>query len=238
LEAHYKQRMLCRAEECFRVLLDRRDQKLRELSHLENHALNPLLDTHKSIYLFGDDTDENLARSLIYPSIIGTGLNTSFGDIIQKEYLVDFDNVNASGIKGLDIEFTHAITKQHIYCQLKAGVNTINSGDVNPILEKFTKAIRLIRDNGGEAVPNERFIVGVFSGQYERRNGNYKRIEQKSTHRVLVGQDFWEAVTGDKLFYSDLAAVLTNFQRAHSNSASKVERAVKALAAEIKKSRR
>ena len=225
--------MLLKAEECFRLLLERRDEKLKQLSKIKNHDLNPLLDKHKSLYLFGDDTCENLARALIFPSIIGTGLNTSFGDIIQKKYLTQFNNVEASGIGGLDIEFIHAKFDVRIYCQLKAGVNTINADDVNPILEKFTKAIRLIRDNGGDPIPNERFIVGVFSGLQEKRNGNYKKIEQKSTHPVWVGKDFWEAVTGDPDFYSDLARTLQSFQKSNSDSSVKVDAAVKALAAEI-----
>ena len=148
MDTDYKTKMLQAAEDSFQVLLTRRREKLKKLAQLKNHALNPLLDTHKSMYLFGDDTAENLARSLIYPSIIGTGLNTSFGDLIQKDYLMKFDNVQASGIKGIDIEFEHALTNDHIYCQLKAGVNTINADDVGPIVNKFEKAIRLIRDNG------------------------------------------------------------------------------------------
>lgn len=235
MEAQYKQKMLRKAEGCFDELLKRRSLKLKELSHLKNHDLNPLLDIHKAIYAYGSDSDVNLAKALIIPSIIGTGLNTSFGNIIQKNYLLEFNNVTASYIKGLDIEFTSAIDNQHIYCQLKAGVNTINADDVNPILQKFTKAIHLIKTNGGGAIPNERFIVGVFSGEYEDRNGNYKKIEKNSNHPVLVGKSFWQAVTGDPTFYEDLYMVLQNYQRKHSYNKTELDTAVNTLASELKK---
>lgn len=235
MEPTYKAQMLQAAEDSFQVLLKRRSDKLKKLAQLKNHALNPLLDTHKSMYLFGDDTAENLARSLIYPSIIGTGLNTSFGDLIQKDYLMKFNNVKASGIKGIDIEFEHAITNNHIYCQLKAGVNTINADDVDPIIKKFEKAIRLIRDNGGESLPHDRFIVGVFSGLYENRNGNYKKIEG-SLYPVSIGTEFWKAITGDSTFYADLSDTLKNYQKSNSNAAKEVEAAVHALAIEISSS--
>lgn len=227
-----------KAKECFDQILRRREEKLEKLSKLKNHALNPLLDTHKAVYLFGDDSEESLAKALIYPSIIGTGLNTSFGSAIQTDFLTSFDNVDASATKGLDIEFEHAIKKERIYCQLKASVNTINYDDVDPIINKFTKAIRLIRDNGGADIPQSRFIVGIFSGRYEDRNGNYKKIESSSNHQVVVGKDFWEAVTGDSSFYNDLASTFREHQRKKSNAVEKVNIAVRQLADELKKARK
>ena len=230
----YKKKMLLNAEKCFGELLIRRSSKLKELSQLKNHDLNPLLDIHKAVYAYGADSHVNLARALIIPSIIGTGLNTSFGNIIQKDYLLKFDNDKASGVSGLDIEFHHATDNLDIYCQLKAGVNTINADDVKPILNKFNKAINLIRTNGGPAIPQEQVIVGVFSGKYENRNGHYKKIEN-SNHPVLVGKDFWEAITGEESFYDDLAITLQDYQRKHSNHTSEIEDAVKLLANELTK---
>ena len=105
----YKEKMLLEIKVVFHELIERRKKKLLELSKLKNHDLNPLLDRHKALFLFGNESKESLARALIYPSIIGTGLNTSFGQLMQKNYLTKFENVTASGIKGLDIEFDDSI---------------------------------------------------------------------------------------------------------------------------------
>jgi len=234
MDSLYKEQMLTHAESCFGLLLARRKDKLAELSRLKNHDLNPLLDVHKAMYIFGTDTALDMAKALIIPSIIGTGLNTSFGNIIQKDYLLKFDNVTASSTDGMDIEFRHAGTSERIYCQLKAGINTINHGDVTPIINKFTKAIRLIQQNGGGNLPAQNFIVGVFSGEYEDRNGNYKKIEDNSNHPVLVGKDFWQAITGDAGFYDDLASRLQHFQRANSNFTAEFEQAATRLADDLK----
>jgi hypothetical protein len=230
MEEEYKKIMLQEACNAFNILIQRRKKKLFELSNVKNHDLNPLLDKHKALFVFGSDDKISLAKSLIYTSIIGTGLNTSFGNIIQKEYLLKFQNVKASPNKGLDIEFKNQVTNEDNYCELKAGINTINDGDVEPLLRSFISIMKVIAQNKAQNIPSQNFIIGVFSGKYEDRNGAYKKIENRSTHKVLVGTHFWEAITGDNTFYDDLSKTLQDFQLKNSNHQAEVKLAVNALA--------
>lgn len=233
MDEEYKKIMLQEACNAFNILIQRRKKKLFELSKVKNHDLNPLLDKHKPLFVFGSDHKISLAKSLIYTSIIGTGLNTSFGNIIQKEYLLKFENVKASSNKGLDIEFRNQITNEDNYCELKAGINTINDGDVRPIISSFSSIMKIVAQNKAKNIPAQNFIVGVFSGKYEDRNGSYKKIESQSAHKVLVGSDFWEAITGDKTFYDDLSKALQNFQLKNSDHQEEVKLAVNELAKQL-----
>ena len=46
-------------------------------------------------------------------------------------------------------------------------------------------------------------IVGVLYGEPEELSANYKNIDK--TYPVYCGAEFWEHLTGDKMFYHRLA---------------------------------
>lgn len=172
-------------------------QKLR----LKDFDINPFLINYLAAFLCGDTTPLSLAKALIYPRILGTSLNTSFGQNIQIfiSQLAEITG-HASGIDGIDIEFTDALDGRKKYCQCKAGPQTINKDDVDTILGHFK---RLIGKARLDKIPLQMddMIVGVLYG--ERISANYKTIA--TTYPVYCGAEFWEHITGDRTFYYQLA---------------------------------
>ena len=174
-----------------------------EKLHLKDFDINPFLINYLAAFLCGDVTPISLAKALVYPRILGTSLNTSFGQNIQIfiSQLAEIAGC-ASGIEGIDIEFIDALDGRKKYCQCKAGPQTINKDDVDTILGHFK---RLIGKARLDRIPLQLddMIVGVLYG--ERISANYKTIA--TTYPVYCGEEFWEHLTGDNDFYHQLAKV-------------------------------
>lgn len=168
---------------------------------LNDFDINPFLINYLAAFLCGDTEPESLAKALIYPRILGSSLNTSFGMSIQI-FISQLQEVmgGASGIDGIDIEFVDAIDGRRKYCQCKAGPQTINKDDVATIMGHFKKLIGKARLDRMPLQLDD-MIVGVLYG--EKISANYKTIN--ATYPVYVGAEFWERLTGDKLFYNRLA---------------------------------
>jgi hypothetical protein len=108
--------------------------------------VNPFLQAYLAKLLCGDTSPESIAKSLIYPRVLGTFITTTFGSQIQyfcSEVLQAF----GSRTRGIDLEFIDAVDKRKKYCQLKAGPNTLNSEDIEPIVKKFKSIINTGRTN-------------------------------------------------------------------------------------------
>lgn len=170
---------------------------------LADFNVNPFLVNYLAAFLCGDTKPTSLAKALVYPRILGTSLNTSFGQNIQV-FISRLAQVtgNASGIDGIDIEFVDALNGRRKYCQCKAGPQTINKDDIATILGHFKHLINKARLDR-LPIQLDDLIVGVLYGEEARLSGNYKVI--KSHYPVYCGADFWERITGDHDFYNRLA---------------------------------
>jgi hypothetical protein len=182
------------------------ENSLKKNSKLKTYNINPIVVKYLSHVLEGAYTPEGVAKALYYPRVLGTSINTSFGTRIQNMF-VELGLASGSLIKGMDIEFVDKIDNRKKWCQLKSGPNTINSEDVKPIIQKFTKTISLARTNSAfRGISNSDFIVGVLSGEPSELSMHYKVIDK--THPVLIGRDFWHRVTGFPQFYDELVGEL------------------------------
>ena len=170
---------------------------------LKDFKINPFLVNYLAAFLCGDTKPESLAKALLYPRILGTSINTSFGQNIQV-FISSLAQVAgcASGIDGIDIEFTDAIDGRRKYCQCKAGPQTINKDDVATILGHFRHLLNKARLDRLPMQIDD-MIVGVLYGEADELSGNYKTIN--SHYSVYCGAEFWEHLTGDKKFYHRLA---------------------------------
>lgn len=168
---------------------------------LRDFDINPFLINYLAAFLTGDTSPQSLAKALLYPRILGTSVNTSFGQNVQI-FISQLAQVAgcASGIDGIDIEFIDALDGRKKYCQCKAGPQTINKDDVDTILGHFK---RLIGKARLDRIPLQLddMVVGVLYG--ERISANYKTIA--TTYPVYCGTEFWEHLTGDQTFYYRLA---------------------------------
>ncbi len=164
--------------------------------------INPFLAVYLSNFLTGSSKPIDIARALIYPRVLGTSITTSFGQNIQR-FVTDVLSSFGSATKGIDIEFIDQIDGMKKYCQLKAGPNTINKDDVETIAGHFKHVLGIATTNNLR-IPHCDLIVGVIYGTKQELSSHYKRIEKQYYHPVIIGQNFWERLTGDSNFYNDL----------------------------------
>mgnify|MGYP005797640103 FL=1 len=196
-----KEAIIKSAKDFFRtIIIPKHLTNLRNLK-LSSFDINPFLINYLAAFLCGDTSPLSIAKALVYPRILGTSINTSFGQNTQI-FISSLSEIigNASGIDGIDIEFIDAIDGRRKYCQCKAGPHTINKDDVATIFGHFRKLIGKARL---DRIPlqTDDMIVGVLYG--DKISGNYKLIEQ--AYPVYYGAGFWLHLTGDDGFYYRLA---------------------------------
>lgn len=198
-----KQAIIESGKEYFRTTIIPNHLKNLQKLKLSSFDINPFLINYLAAFLCGDTEPRSLAKALVYPRILGTSLNTSFGQNIQM-FISSLEEITggASGIEGIDIEFIDAIDGRRKYCQCKAGPKTINKEDIATILGHFKYLMNKSRlDRMG--LQFDDLIVGVLYGERDNLSAFYKAI---NTHYpVLCGADFWERLTGDRDFYNRLA---------------------------------
>lgn len=170
---------------------------------LKDFNINPFLINYLAAFLCGNTEPQSLAKALVYPRVLATSINTTFGSSIQV-FISSIQQIISSGsaIPGIDIEFEDAIDKRKKYCQCKAGPQTINRDDVDTILGHFRQFKGIARQNKLH-VSDDDLIVGVLYGDPIKLSANYKTIA--TTYPVYCGSDFWEHLTGDGQFYHRLA---------------------------------
>ena len=198
-----KQQIIESGKKYFReIIIPNHLKGLKELK-LKYFNINPFLVNYLAAFLCGNTEPESLAKALVYPRILGTSINTSFGQNIQI-FISKLAEVagNASGIDGIDIEFIDALDGRKKYCQCKAGPKTINKDDVATILGHFTHLQNKARLDRMDVNIGD-MIVGVLYGEPNELSGNYKNIDR--TCPVYCGAEFWEHLTGDQHFYHSLA---------------------------------
>lgn len=190
-----------KAKSFFRIeIAESHRQNTSKLKNLSQFNLNPFLDKYKANFLTGDDSAKSIAKALIYPRVLGTSINTTFGTKLQKFCSEILDGF-ASTTSGIDIEFVDMIDGRRKYCQIKAGPNTINKDDVETIDKHFLAIKNLARTNNLNIGFND-LTVGVFYGVVDELSTHYKKIAK--TYPVYVGKEFWHRLTGDADFYSKL----------------------------------
>lgn len=194
-----KQAIIDSGKEYFRSTIIPNHLKNLNKLQLSSFNINPFLINYLAAY----SEPVAFAKALVYPRILGTSLNTSFGQNIQV-FISQLQEVvgGASGIDGIDIEFVDAIDGRRKYCQCKAGPQTINIDDIATILGHFKKLIGKARLDRMPLQMDD-MIVGVLYGEPQRLSDNYKVIN--SHYPVMCGAEFWEHLTGDKNFYNRLA---------------------------------
>jgi hypothetical protein len=198
-------------------------------SKLSEYNINPFLFKYLANFLTGNDKPESIAKALVYPRILGSSINTSFGMKIQNLISTIFEGLGST-TTGVDIEFIDALDSRRKYCQLKAGPNTINHDDVTTIMNHFNGVRNLARTNNLNVGIND-MIIGVVYGEESDLSTHYIRLA--TTYPVIIGRDFWHRLTGKEDFYFELIDAVGEV--ALEVDASKVvEDTITALAEEIR----
>lgn len=198
-----KQAIIESGKEYFRTTIIPNHLKNLQKLKLSSFNINPFLINYLAAFLCGDTEPHSLAKALVYPRILGTSLNTSFGQNIQV-FISSLEEITggASGIEGIDIEFVDALDGRRKYCQCKAGPQTINKEDIASILGHFKYLMNKSRLDR-MSLQFDDLIVGVLYGERDNLSAFYRAID--AHYPVLCGADFWERLTGDRDFYNRLA---------------------------------
>ncbi|MBE9467434.1 MAG: restriction endonuclease [Bacteroidetes bacterium] len=173
-------------------------------SKLSEYNVNPFLYKYLANFLKGNSKPRSIAEALVLPRVLGSSITTSFGMKIQKLISKLFDGYGST-TSGIDIEYIDAIDGRKKYCQLKSGPNTINKDDVETVYGHFKAIINLARTNNLIIGVND-MVIGVLYGEESELSSHYKKIKEK--YPVIIGQEFWYRLTGNKGFYLDLINTL------------------------------
>ena len=189
-------------KEYFRQIIIPAHLKGLEGLRLKDFDVNPFLINYLAAFICGNTESLSLAKALVYPRVLGTSINTSFGSNIQY-FIAGLKEITSSGsaIPGIDIEFEDALDGRKKYCQCKAGPKTINRDDIITIQGHFKEFKGIARQNRLR-ITDDDLVVGVLYGESSKLSANYKVIA--TTYPVYCGAEFWEHLTGDKHFYNRL----------------------------------
>ena len=203
MDERQKQSIIDSGKRYFREIIIPKHLNNLQTLKLKDFKINPFLVNYLAAFLCGNTEPRSLAKALIYPRILGTSINTSFGQNIQI-FISSLAEVtgSASGIDGIDIEFVDALDGRRKYCQCKAGPQTVNKDDIATILGHFKHLHNKARLDR-MSVQIDDMIVGVLYGENNELSAHYKIIN--SHYPVYCGAEFWEHLTGDKHFYYRLA---------------------------------
>ena len=190
-------------------------KNIKKLKNPKSFKINPFLLPYIARVSFGSTSPYSLAKTLVLPRVMGTSVTTSFGSKMQDFIVDNIEHAKGSGIPGIDIEFLDQtlVERPKIYCQVKAGPNTINSDDVTTIEGKFRKLRRKANQDKLKIGANS-MIVGILYGSEEELSGSYKKIRDYHNYGVHIGKEFWEKLTGDETFYHKMEQRLQNQSKA------------------------
>lgn len=78
-----KQAIIESGKQYFRSIIIPNHLKNLNKLHLSSFDINPFLINYLAAFLCGNTQPTSLAKALVYPRILGTSLNTSFGQNVQ-----------------------------------------------------------------------------------------------------------------------------------------------------------
>lgn len=224
-----KEEIIANAQEFFRNKIVKSHKKnTLKLTNINEFNVNPFLNKYLAQFLTGNTSPESIAKALVYPRVLGSSITTTFGMHIQT-FLSDVLGTTGSVVQGMDIEFIDKLDGHKKYCQVKAGPNTINRGDVEPIKQAFRDIINLGRTNNLR-IHSDDCIVGVLYGSSDDLSGFYKEINKD--YPVYTGQDFWHHLTGDEDFYDKISDAMASVVEEFDGT-EMLEQVIKELSAQI-----
>lgn len=225
-----KAQIIEKAKAFFREEIAESHKQNTEKLKLSSFNLNPFLDKYKANFLTGNSSPISIARALVYPRVLGSSINTTFGNKLQKFCSTVLEGY-ASTTSGIDIEFIDLLDGRRKYCQVKAGPNTINKDDVKTIDDHFQAIKNLARTNNLSIGFND-LVVGVFYGEPKELSSHYKNIQKN--YPVYIGKEFWHRLTGDENFYNLITNAMADVASEFDGS-QLIEKVIEDLAKEIEK---
>ncbi|MFN8346123.1 MAG: PmeII family type II restriction endonuclease [Spirosomataceae bacterium] len=197
-----KEAILLKFKQWFKEsLIESHKKNTEKLKDINEFNINPFLLYYLSNFLEGNSEPQSLAKALIYPRVLGTSITTSFGSLMQGQFITKVLGAYGSSIAGIDIEFIDQIDGRKRYCQLKSGPNALNRDDVTTIKNHFKELQNRSRKNEGDVRLGDLVFCMIY-GEKTEINSFVKELN--NDFNVFIGKEFWERFTGDAHFYRDL----------------------------------
>lgn len=187
----------------------------KRLSSIKNLKLEKVL-ARKNPYLF-KAKNLNIAADLI-GAILDAALSSSeegsFGGFLEALAIYVAEKCGGgmkSGIKGLDIELVRDGIRYLV--TVKSGQNWGNAGQRADMEQNFRTALKVLRQNPniGPLQPVEGICYGKFGPKAMDRG-----LIDKGFYVRMIGQRFWQLISGDANLYVDLIEPLAHEAEAHA----------------------
>lgn len=188
----------------------------KRLAGVKTIKLDTLL-ARKNPYLFRAKNINSAADFItaILEASLSSGEEGSFGGFLEDLAVFVAENTGGgvkSGVPGLDIEITRANIRYLI--SVKSGKNWGNNDQRKKMKDNFTSALRILRQNQnvGQLQPVEGICYGKFGSGADRGRKDQGLFIQ------LIGQSFWELISGHAQFYVDIIEPLGHEAEAHATN--------------------
>ena len=160
--------------------------------------------SRKNPYLFKAKNLNKAADlvSAILDATLSSSEEGSFGGFMEALAIFIAENTGGgmkSAVQGLDIELTRDGVRHLI--TVKSGQNWGNADQRKKMRENFRTAVRVLTQNAqvGQLQP----VEGICYGKFGVRQAD-KGMQDKGDYIRLIGQRFWQLVSGDADLYVDL----------------------------------
>lgn len=169
---------------------------LKRIKSLDKLKLSQIL-KRKNPYLFKAKyslTSETIIKGLV-DAHISSNEETIFGDWLEGLAIFINEKVykgRKSGITGVDLEFDKKNIRYIV--NIKSGPNWGNSSQISKMIEDFKTAKKTLRTS------NSKLIVSAVNGCCY----GIDNAPDKGNYYKYCGQRFWEFISGDPNFYTDI----------------------------------
>ncbi len=229
MKAEEKREIIRKFKEWFREDVIRNHEKnTTKLVNIEEFNINPILIKYLANYLEGDSNPRSIAKTLVYPRVLGTSITTTFGTAMQK-FITTVLDAYGSLIEGIDIEFEDQIDREKKFCQLKSGPNALNKDDIKTVKDHFLTARRTATRNNLK-LTNNSFVFCMIYGEPGEMNSFIEKVAVD--YPVYIGREFWHRFTGDETFYKDLIVAIEDVAK-EVNMKELVDEVIDKVAAQI-----
>lgn len=189
----------------------------KRLASIKNLQLPKVL-ARKNPYLFR-------AKNLILPAdlvaaildaLLSSSEEGSFGGFLEALAIFVAEKTGGgmkSAVQGLDIELVRDGTRYLV--TVKSGQNWGNADQRRKMRENFRTAVKVLRQNPqiGPLQPVEGICYGKFGVRQQDRG-----IQDKGDYIRLIGQRFWQLISGDAELYVDLIEPLGHEAEVHAKN--------------------
>ena len=156
---------------------------------------NPYLYRAKSVQTSHDICDS------ILQAFVSSSEETIFGNCFFEPIAIAASGGSKSATTGVDIELHDKDTNTKFFVAVKSGTSIFNADSMKKQKENFEEAQRTLRTSGGRI--GFAAIVGYAYGtKVDSGKGKAKIFEE------VAGEEFWEALTGDKDFYKKIISYM------------------------------